>query len=398
MSGRLPTVSLCLGAIAACLGCRLVVDAPRGYPLPAKPTGAVEETDPHPGKDLRAALLSVYYHAWIVDHPPPPGGPVSMPVVGAAEILSGEHGLAAASRRRRAIVLLSVYGGKRTEHREAVGRLLAREVSGRNLEPDALPQMQRAEVRGVQRALATTVETTRKETTNPLVVEERAANELAQRLPEMADWCERTWAHTLVRYDPFMGDTRAETRFWVRKPLDTLAISLDPQNWARCNPFFVSSFYLPEGPPPNRCVTKTEPPQDPTPPLKGQSAKGLLFEHFVFDLWGVHWSWFRNVIAIDATRDGSGYRYRYDLHDSQCSRVLWETGSGGFGVDGGYMEVTPSEAWLLPKDDGWYEVAATKGIVFSGRPTWDWWLDWWGPPLLWLLGHETAEQACYCEG
>jgi len=170
-------------------------------------------------------------------------------------------------------------------------------------------------------------------------------------------------------------------------------VSLDPQRWSRCNPFFVASYVIDQsgGWPPNHCFRKaggTDPPRLGDPPLEGTGWSGMLFEHFVFD-FGVEWSWFRNLLSIRTTREEGQYRFRYDLYDSLCSRVLLDTASGGFGVDGGYVEVTPSSSY-----DGWYEVAASKALSFSGRPLMDVYLDWWGPVLLWLLGDETAEEAC----
>jgi hypothetical protein len=363
-------------AVALVCATALVTGCPRCIEAPTA-TSPLRDAGASPDAMRRAALLSVYYHAWIVDHPPPEVGPTPIPLKEAATILRDDTDAQAVPRRRRAIVKLTVYGTKCAAHRKAVAILLGPVTEG------------------VQDDLEAEVARAKEGTTSSLAAEEKVEAYLREKNipPEMAaaGTCTTTFPLTMVRYDPFLGDTWAETRFRVQAPLDAVAASLDPQNWARCNSFFKASYVIDQtgGSVANHCWSeKKDPPLAPVPPIAGGSWSGMLFEHFVFD-FGVEWSWFRNQLDVRATRDERQYRFRYDLYDSLCSRVLFDTASGGFGIDGGYLEVTPSTA-----QPGWSEVAASKKLSFTGRPLMDLYLDWWSPVLLWLLGDETAQEAC----
>jgi hypothetical protein len=347
---------------------------PPAVPLPPAPP-ELSVPNPSPADQRRAALLSVYYHAWIVDHPRPTVGPTPIDLETAARILVRDPDPQAASRRRRAIVKLAVYGTTCPAHRRAVAILLG-------------------PTKDLQTDLEEAVKEAKAQHDLPVAVEQEVDAFLRSRMMTPLDQeCRTTYPLTMVRFDPFMGDTWAETRFRVQRPLDAVAVSLDPQNWSHCNAFFRASYVVDEtaGPILDQCwsLDGADPPPSKQVPLQGTGWDARLFEHFAFDFAWVEWSWFRNLLHIQATRTDLEYRFRFDLDDALCSRVLLDTAGGGFGIDGGYLEVTPAVG-----ADGWLEVAATKELAFSGRPLMDVYLDYWSPILLWLLGDETAAEAC----
>lgn len=366
-SWRRPLSAVLALAIAGC-GCPVPIQAPLTPPELSVP-------NPSPAAQRRAALLSVYYHAWIVDHPRPTVGPTPIDLEKAARILVEDADPQAAARRRRAIVKLAVYGTTCPAHRKAVAILLG---PTKDLQPDLEEAVKEAKA---QHDL-------------PVAVEQAVDAFLGTHMmTPLHEECRTTYPLTMVRFDPFLGDTWAETRFRIQRPLDAVAVSLDPQNWSHCNAFFRASYVVDEkaGSVLDQCWSPdgADPKRSKQLPLQGSSWDGRLFEHFAFDFAWVEWSWFRNLLHIQATRTNLEYRFRFDLDDALCSRVLLDTAGGGFGIDGGYLEVTPAVG-----AEGWLEVAATKELAFSGRPLMDVYLDVWSPILLWLLGDETAAEAC----
>jgi len=313
------------------------------------------------GEERRAALLSVYAHAYAAERE---RDVPSMSVKDAAEHLREDVGELAEARRRRAIAKVAAAGVDR--YRDALVRLDTDTTVDRiravlDLHPGA----------------------------KPLVKEILVYNLLLAQQGDPIPWCMPTYPITTVIDDGTAVE--ATVHLAVHRDLKDLAEVSDPQHWHDCSVFFEQSYVA------DRNSNSKYPSGCGPDPARKKRAPGspwpdVLFEHFKLDwkLPEIQGSWFKNLLCIDPLSTAQ-YGYRYRLHTSLCSEVLGCKQNGGLGIDEGHFELTggvsPVSAWTF--------VEAVKRVKFSARKNVDQkTLDTWAWILLWAMGDEVADAAC----
>ena len=309
-----------------------------------------------------APLLSVFYHAYATAHPDAPQID-TLPLDEAAHRLKVDAtSPAGESRRRRSIARLSAAAFATQSHQSALQILDA---------PNAAIGAALASHPGFDEAARETL----------------VNNLLEDLLGPAFPGCERKDLHTAVEPDPD-GGTRAIVTLSVLRNIPRLALTMDPQNWARCSSFFPNTYVA------RRVGTKYpvspityDAGREPRPPDPGTTWSAVLFEHFEFD-WGLGVSWFRNLLDIEARREGAAHSVAYRLKSSIRSRVALDERPGGIVRDEGKTVATANAS-------GWTALKAIKVIRFSDRPGFPGDIaDLWAQVLLPAMGGSVAEGVC----
>jgi hypothetical protein len=147
--------------------------------------------------------------------------------------------------------------------------------------------------------------------------------------------------------------------FDINRPMSEVVKTFEPQRWAACNSKFFKQSYIakkdpngvPVRPSYDKCVVQLDP--DTTDEPKDGTYNDILYEHFDAAL-GVP-VYFQNLLLVDtSSSSASGYRVRFALYDSMCSRILGETTyqTGGIDVDWGEIKVAPisTGSWVTQVD------------------------------------------------
>jgi hypothetical protein len=309
---------------------------------------------------LRAATLTIYYHAYGLNEAAAPPMGLTEAVV---ELRKGGHARDEGRRRRVVAKLVGAGLDRFDEYRAALDRL----------HPHFAGTSWDSLIPGLR-------EMTR------FVAETAVINKLAEVLGVVG--CNRTWPNTETGRNPGTQETWVQVSIRVARPLIDLARVVDPQNWDQGSVYFVAA-HVPE-----RTLAGTvtiDPfthyaPQHTNPPKPGTVWQDLFFEHFESYLpipsIGVSLASFFNLLAVDARYpDAQTFHMKYSLAQSIWSRIGLSEMAGGLDVDQGF-----GEARLDP--DNWVTVTGKKTLRFTARP--------WFPTLhLWLNngGAEVALQA-----
>jgi hypothetical protein len=320
-------------------------------------------------QDIRAAMLSVYYHAYGLDllDPRPEGEPI--PLDQAARILAADASEGAATRRRRAIAKLAVgevLRPRAAELRPALEILVPPRAFDVD---DLLALLPRESVLPAAGPVPLPLfhEDLRQE------FRERTRSALAFLDTKLVAAFERRCCSGVksCSVDPATSSTDEASAYFVltvRRDVGSLRANIDPQDWEACAPeYFQDAHYEadtcpgPNAPPPPALISD---------PARGSGWDGALYEHYQKDFANGQSTWFKNRLQICGDWDSTNeiYRYHYGLCEggSLESSVLGDgPKQGGLDRDCGLLR-----AWdQAPSSDApdWTDVDGIKRIQFSPR-------------------------------
>jgi hypothetical protein len=182
--------------------------------------------------------------------------------------------------------------------------------------------------------------------------------------------------------------------------LDQLSLRMDPQNWDVCMHDYFDATDVVKLPPvfdSNHDATK-----DPIGPTPGSSWKNRpLFERFNIIWWNfaipVPSSIFRNILAIDSIRDGSGYLVNYCLATPQWSVVPVLDPISGLPVPHGFADGIDVDEGHLQTPASASSLEVVKYIRFMDSnwpPIYRGWINSMAYALLKYSGGEVLKLAC----
>lgn len=359
---------------------------PQQTPPVGTPPPVVGDPDMAPDASrIRAALLSVHWHAIDphADEAPEPIRPI--PETEAARIIAELQGPMAESRRRTAITVLAADDVER--HREAL-EILRAPI------PEILETLKLfARIR---------------------VLREQAVRTLLEKSGDAIAGCSQTGAITEIVVAPQQLEagctqrptgtstvdvTQATSRIEVTRPLADLARAMDPQSWDVCMPLYFEKTHVAK-------IVNGAPVLDANhdaeaatnPPALGSTWQQPLFEHFEIDWrFGMPlppaYSSFRNLLAIDSSSSGTTNRVTYCLAQSLWSSVpILPPFAGGIDVDDGHLAASPGAA------GGALSLEVVKFIRFAGWPNvpidYSKWFNQMSAAMLRTMGGELEKLVC----
>ncbi len=156
---------------------------------------------------------------------------------------------------------------------------------------------------------------------------------------------------TSVGFDSASSVTTLRAEVELPVALSELAPVCDPRGWASlASGFFVETCEV-ELSNVNRFRRK------PTVAL-GLPWQGVLFEHVVFKVAGLHLGSFKNLLNIDFRVAKDLVQVTYSLHEALLGRVGWYTETGSIDVDQGYLRAEVDDAGVV-------RLTALKEVRFS---------------------------------
>jgi hypothetical protein len=330
-----------------------------------------------PSKELiRAALLSVYFHAQDVRAE---SLPVEIQPIGleyAAEVLRAAADPLAESRRRRAIVRLAVAGMDDVERCRAVETLYGQPIGSL---VDILLSLPGSAGRPAREPLTTptSVGSMCPVGLGPLVPSNAAMVAVAAKLaaslgPAIKD-CDYVYHPATANFDASSSTTTVVADTAVPRSFAAVRKVMDPQQWDQCNVFFEETYIAEKSSDGFDMDSDYNVPPDLNPPLIGTPYEAVLFEHFVvaidpYSAKNVVTAWYKNLLnvssqelPVDGTNPTGGHVYKYDLLQSLASYIYSSTIRGGLDIDDGEIVMHPDA------DANWTKLHATKALRFSGR-------------------------------
>lgn len=385
---------ICVNPWAAMLLATVVGCSPSQRLCPSKQTASVETqppaaTAPIPEADadrIRAALLSVHWHAIDphADEAPEPIRPI--PETQAARILAGAQGPMAESRRRTAITVLAADDVDR--HREALVILGA--PIPEIIEALKMIGRLRVEREKVVRAL---LEKSGVAITD--CIQTGAITEIVVSPSSLEAECTQRRSPGTDNTDVTLATSKLE----VTTSLTTLARAIDPQSWDVCMPLYFRKTHvakLVNGAPVLDANHDAE--AVTNPPAPGSTWKDQLFEHFEIDWrFGIpappSYSSFRNLLYIDSAPGNGSHRVTYCLDASIWSSVpLLPPFAGGIDIDDGHLAVSPAAS------AGRLSIEVVKFIRFAGWPAfpidYNKWFNQMSAAMLRAMGGELEGLVC----
>jgi hypothetical protein len=348
-------------------------------------------------QDIRAAMLSVYYHAYGLDllDPLPEGEPI--PLEDAARILAADTSEGATARRRRAIAKLAtgeVLRPRAAQLRPALEilvpprafdvddllALLPREAKLPASWPVPIP-MFHEDLRQAFRERITTA---------LAFLDTKLVAAFERRC------CSGVKSCTVRPATTSTAEVSAYFVLMVRRDVDSLRANLDPQEWDVCAPdYFQDVHYEAATCPAPNAPAAAAPASNPA---EGSGWDGALYEHFQKEFANGKSTWFKNNLQICGDWDPTNelYRYHYGLctGGSLESSVLGDGPiKGGLDKDCGLLRAWDKD----PSNDApdWTEVDGVKRIRFSPR-TPDHGLGLWTNLGLELLVDTMADTVLCC--
>jgi hypothetical protein len=184
-----------------------------------------------------------------------------------------------------------------------------------------------------------------------------------------------------VKFSYTSWDIDATATISVQRDPKALAPVLDPQNWDVCgSKFWKAAFVTLGGDPPT---------PDPNAPPPGMQWKGILFEHFVFDVGKLNMSSFEVLLDINFVPASGGVTTTYGLNKSVNSRV------GPVRKPGGIVEDSGGVTAVVAADPSWSDIAVTKKVRFAfWKNSFDFWVNFWGSVALQAASDELYEGVC----
>lgn len=374
------------GLAVALLGCGDSGEAPE-TPAAAAPTPAPTATRAPEGPtdrtavlaasrpSVRAAMLSIYFHARIADIDWVPREFRPLPLAQAAQIVARDRSPFAASRQRRAIARL--YVAPRTSERVQALQILNAPLTDI---ANALPA-------GVASALDPNQSSFEAGTRASIQILMEILVGLLAPAPEE---CTRSFPSSEVDFSWTSWENTAKYSLWVERSVEALRPVLDPQNWSVCGGAFWEQSYVTIQTAGSGVVgAGGQVEKHPDPPPPGSQWNAILFERFVTD-WGGMKAAFDVLLDVKTTPTPQKHLYEYGLNTSLKSVIGPITKDGGIVTDKGHVKVTVNT--LDPQRT---DVEALKIIKFAnfGKVK-DFWINFWTRIALEQNADEMYEVIC----
>jgi hypothetical protein len=310
----------------------------------------------------RAAMLSVYHHAYYASDNWLPEEFRPIPLDDAAKILKADRGQCAKARRRQAVVQLAA--APPSDMRRAALTIL-----------DAPQEAIAAELA--------------KQSLFDLGERKAAIAALLQKLfgPAIAN-CETKQLGTTVSFDTATLITTVRTSVEVKRNIAALATVVDPRNWATCSDFFDATYAAKKVANDYPVDSNYDAIEDSMAPPPGTAWQGVLFENFAMSLNAINTAWFKNLLAIDFQPGALQHTLKYQLYKSLRSRVALLEQDDGITKDEG-----SAKAYQDPLDPNSSIVEGTKAIRLHAPP-YDFWVNYWTSVNLTAMGDEMATAVC----
>jgi len=332
--------------------------------------------------EQRFALRSIEFHAAYGDDERWPDDYRPLPLEQAASILSAANEPDDESPRRRAIArLLASPLRSTTQPESAYNRAIVALAPALRQIPLVLAE------------LATKADTK---------IGARAANTflaysewLVRRLGPTPG-CERTPPQTSIDFDRHTQLISARSSMRVRRPLDDLRRTMDPQNWDVVIPKYFRKTCIADC---SMDVSQADARDydalcDASPPPAGSNWTGILFEHYELDI-GKHLNLvtFKNLLDCSSQGTKDRHEFHYKLNSVLYAKIGLLTKLGG-GLDRDDGEIRLSQ-----DADGWVDLHATKLFRLDGwelplGPDLDFLLNWWTSVTIGTTLDASYEAVC----
>ena len=379
--------------VSLALGCRSeqrqgpgATGAPRTLAAASQPSKA----------SIRAALLSVYFHAQSDRAAAAPVEMQPIDLAAAAEVLRAATDPMAEARRRRAIVRLTVAGLDDADRCRAVQTLYGQPIGSLVdiLNSLPLPAGHLADAAPTPPPVGYACPLS----IGPLIPQNLAMTTLAAQLtaslgPAIKD-CTYTYKPAVVTYDSATSTTTVVADAVVERDLAGVRKAMDPQQWDACNVFFEHTYIAKKNGSGFDVDPNYDVPADPNPPAAGSAYEGVLFEDFVVSANTIVTAWYKNLLTvssqplpIDSSNPTGGHVFTYELLQSLASYIYPSKIAGGLDIDDGKIAMHPSASGTSTA------LHATKSLRFSGRWN-DEFLNQSAGVYLKAMGEGLPEMAC----